>query len=221
MRTFAIGDIHGCLISLETLLSSLELKADDQLIFLGDYVDRGPQTCGVIERLISLSQTTNAVFLRGNHDDWMLDARTNRKMFNSWLHVGGKETLQSYGTINLQHIPSEHFDFLEQTRVFYETEYEIFAHASVSYLPLELNTPRLLMWGNLFDIEEHSSGKRIIVGHSSQNNGLPLNKGFVVCVDTHCYGGGWLTALDVYNDHVYQANEDGKTRQFALHNVTI
>jgi len=219
MRTLAIGDIHGCLTALETLLEFMELKADDQLIFLGDYVDRGPQSRGVIEKLISLSQTTNAIFLRGNHDDWMLDARTNRKMFNSWLTVGGKETLKSYGAINLDQMPTEHFEFLEQAQFYFETEEHIFAHAAVSERFPELNTPRWLMWGNFSEIKEHPTCKRIIVGHSAQRSGLPLDKGFVVCVDTYAYGTGWLTALDVNSNRVYQANESGETRQFLLSSI--
>ena len=74
MRTLAIGDIHGFSGALETLLGVLN-PDKDQLIFLGDYIDRGPDSRGVLERLIELSQNPNHVFLRGNHDDWMLRAR--------------------------------------------------------------------------------------------------------------------------------------------------
>ncbi len=73
-----------------------------------------------------------------------------------------------------------------------------------------------MMWGNWSQIGAHPSGDRIIVGHSAQRSGLPLDRGFAVCIDTYCYGGGWLTALDVWSDEVFQANEAGQMRRFKL-----
>ena len=216
MRTLAIGDIHGCKMALETLLDSLELCEDDRLIFLGDYVDRGPDSRGVLEKLIELGANPRHVFLRGNHDDWLLTARTEPKMFGSWLAVGGQKTLDSYGITRWEDLPPAHLEFLDQTRAFFHLEGQIYAHAAVSSRPPELNEPRWLMWGNWSEIKEHPSGDRIIVGHSAQRSGLPLDKGFAVCIDTYCYGGGWLSALDVWENEVFQANEQGQTRRVRL-----
>lgn len=219
MQTFAIGDIHGCLIAFETLLDSLELRPEDRLIFLGDYLDRGPHSRGVIEKLIELSAQPRHIFLRGNHDDWLLQARVDRKMAKSWFAVGGRETLASYGASVVDEIPLEHFDFLKRARPYFHSQSHIYAHAAMSTKPLELQEPRWLMWGNFSAIEPHPSGQRIIVGHSAQRSGLPLDKGFVVCVDTYCYGGGWLSALDVESNEVFQANERGESRRFGLGDV--
>lgn len=216
MRTLAIGDIHGCFTALETLLDSLELVDEDRLIFLGDYVDRGPNSRGTVEKLIELSTQPRHVFLRGNHDDWLLEARVDRKMAKSWFAVGGRETLQSYGASTVDGIPPAHWEFLKRTRPYFHSESHIFAHAAVSKKPSELQEPRWLMWGNFSTIEAHPSGNRIIVGHSAQRSGLPLDKGFVVCIDTYCYGGGWLSALDVESNEVFQANQIGESRKFLL-----
>ena len=90
-RTLAIGDIHGCLTALDTLLGFVQPTPSDQLIFLGDYVDRGPDSKGVLDRLIELQRTGRVVCLRGNHEIMMLGAREGRDDFRFWLAFGGME----------------------------------------------------------------------------------------------------------------------------------
>lgn len=222
MRTLAIGDIHGFPVALETLLGTLDLS-QNRLIFLGDYIDRGPDTRQVIEKLIDLSSNPNHVFLRGNHDQWLLRADTEKYWFKSWLGegVGGKATLRSYGattfflkaTLNI--IPENHWEFLHGTRLFFETDEHIFVHASISWQPPEDNTPDELLWPEFDKLNPHPSGKRVICGHTSQHNGLPFDKGYAVCIDTFCSGTLWLSALDVDSNEVFQANEQGETRTLA------
>lgn len=215
-RLFAIGDIHGCLTALDTLLISLELRPDDQIVFLGDYIDRGPNTQGVIERLLQLEDQGNHIFLRGNHEQWMLSGVVNFSMFQSWCEVGGLETMQSYGSMDLGNIPDDHWLFIERTRLFYETETHIFVHGATDEGPLETMSQHWLLWSRIYNIEPHPSGKRVICGHTSQKSGRPLDRGFAVCIDTHAYGDGYLTALEVNTDKVYQANEAGQTRSGTL-----
>src|SRR6476646_6510 len=95
-RMLAIGDVHGCLTALDTLLGFVQPTPDDQLVFLGDYVDRGPDSKGVLNRLIELQRTGSAVFLRGNHEIMMLGARNGRDDFRFWFACGGAEALESY-----------------------------------------------------------------------------------------------------------------------------
>src|SRR5262245_39166841 len=99
-RLLAIGDVHGCLTALDTLLGFVQPGRDDQLVFLGDYVDRGPDSKGVVNRLIELQHTGQAVFLRGNHEIMMLGARNGRDDFRFWLACGGAEALESYARPN-------------------------------------------------------------------------------------------------------------------------
>src|SRR6476659_1934064 len=116
MRTLAIGDIHGCFNALEALLRLVAPVADDRIIALGDYADRGPDSNLVMARLIELYDAGNLIALRGNHDEMMLDARDGRERM-LWLSCGGVETLASYGhnpsdrIYNL--IPERHWHFLE------------------------------------------------------------------------------------------------------------
>jgi serine/threonine protein phosphatase 1 len=215
-RLFAIGDIHGCLLALETLLASLQLRDDDRLVFLGDYIDRGPDSRGVLEVMIELERQKRHLFLRGNHEAWMLKARVDRSWLHSWWEVGGLETVESYEAQTLTDIPREHWAFLERTRLFWESQGHIFVHGASGQGPLEETPEYLLLWRRIFDIEPHPSGKRVICGHTSQKSGRPLDRDFAVCIDTFAHGGGWLTALEVSSDEVFQANELGQTRNGSL-----
>src|SRR5437660_3612705 len=132
MRTLAIGDIHGCLHALNALLAIVQPQKDDLVIALGDYTDRGPDSRGVIDRLLRLRDECRVICLRGNHDQMLLDARHDPATLWEWLQFGGRETLESYGqgrkTATLYDIPELHWQFLEETRPYYETDTHIFVH---------------------------------------------------------------------------------------------
>jgi serine/threonine protein phosphatase 1 len=170
----------------------------------------------VIEKLIALSASPQHVFLRGNHDLWMLNAKHDREWFSSWLSVGGTETLDSYNACALSNVPQEHFNWLEETRYFFQTESHIFAHGAISQKPPHENREDWLLWRRIYDITPHPSGRRVICGHTAQKDGRPLDIGHAVCIDTFCYGGQWLTALDVDSNQLFQANESSQTRCGAL-----
>src|SRR5688572_29457930 len=97
IRTLAIGDIHGCHIALENLLEQLQILPGDTVIVLGDVVDRGPGTKESIEQLLELQKSSSLIFLMGNHEEMMLDARKGDRIERAWLRYGGQETLDSYG----------------------------------------------------------------------------------------------------------------------------
>jgi serine/threonine protein phosphatase 1 len=215
-RTFAIGDIHGCLTALDTLLNVLSPAEDDQLIFLGDYVDRGPDSRGVIERMIELSRRPKFVALCGNHDVWMVRAAQEESWFRSWIRngVGGMQTLQSYSG-DFKDVPESHWEFLVHTcRNYYQTRTEIFVHGAVAAnVTVDAQTEEWLLWERVYNQQPHQSGKRVICGHTSQKNGVPYNIGHAVCIDTFCHGGGWLTALDVEANTYIQTNQMGLIRR--------
>src|SRR5215207_7824202 len=96
MRTLAIGDIHGCYTALDALLKEVRPSAEDQLVFLGDYIDRGFDSRAVIDLLIELQASTSTVFLRGNHEVMILDAREDPSKAHLWQSYGGFDTLLSY-----------------------------------------------------------------------------------------------------------------------------
>lgn len=224
MRTLAIGDIHGCSIALDTLLNAVQLTADDRLIFLGDYVDRGPDTKGVLDRLLGLRAThPQSVFLRGNHEIMMVNARQDRSLRADWLSVGGDRALMSYSPIGtpvgFNEVPEEHWEFLVSgLRDWYETPSHIFVHANLyPDLRLDEQPEVMLFWEFLAEPIQHVSGKTVIVGHSSIREGKPRNHGCTVCIDTAACKNGWLTGLDVHSGRYWQANQQGESRTGHLH----
>src|SRR3954467_12922978 len=129
-RTIAIGDIHGCSLALDALLDAINPRPEDTIVTLGDYINRGPATRGVIERLIDLGRRCRLVPLLGNHDQKLLEARSGLHP-TTWIGMGGLATLDSYGPgRDLSLIPDEHFEFLGRYPSYHETDTRIFVHAN-------------------------------------------------------------------------------------------
>lgn len=219
---YAIGDIHGCFAALETLAAAVPFAAEDLLVTLGDYVDRGPDSWSVVNWLLERSRSGTLIPLRGNHELIMLEARLSDGLRNSWLSFGGEETLASYalpGTDgSLDDVPEEHWDFFENScRDFYETDTHFFVHASADpTLPLEMQSQQMLFWEKFNNPPPHRSGKIMICGHTAQKTGLPNNIGHAVCIDTWVYGDGWLTCLDPASGRFWQANQMRQWRRGQL-----
>jgi serine/threonine protein phosphatase 1 len=221
MRTLAIGDIHGCRSALTTLLHAVKPTKNDQVIFLGDYVDRGPDSPGVINTLLSLQSRCKTVFLRGNHEAMMLDARESFLKSDTWQSCGGFETITSYGAERLtdwvSSVPAAHWCFLEQTIRTFEMPKQIFVHACLDpALDLKDQPDWIVFWEYFESIRPHKSGKKVVCGHTPQPKGLIQDVGFAICIDTGCVFGRWLTCLDVDSGHYWQANENGEIRQNKL-----
>lgn len=216
MRILAIGDIHGCATALDTLLAAVELQPDDTLVTLGDYVDRGPNTRGVLDRLIALSKSHYVVALRGNHEQMLLQVHANRAFLSNWIENGGDATLASYGDITA--IPPAHWDFLEnQCLLYWEAESHFFVHANVyPDVPLFEQSDYKMLWGKFDNPLPHQSGKIMVCGHTSQKSGFPRNIGHAVCIDTWACGTGWLSCLDITTGLIWQADQQEQTRQLHL-----
>jgi serine/threonine protein phosphatase 1 len=215
-RTIAIGDIHGCHTAFAALLAAVEVRPEDTLVTLGDYIDRGPDSRQVIDRMIRLGDECRLKPLLGNHEEMMLGCRESPAAWNSWSMYGGRATMLSYGAeATFDDIPAEHLAFLEGLLPYHETDTHLFLHANyVPELPLARQNVFALRWESLRGHAPgpHVSGKTAIVGHTSQPGGQILDLGHLVCIDTHCYGGGWLTALDVDSGQLWQANQAGQVR---------
>ncbi len=223
-RTFVIGDVHGCLIALDVLLQELAPGHGDTLVMLGDYVDRGPDSCGVLERLLELERTLRLVPLLGNHEILMIDAHRDASIAQSWYTVGGRQTMQSYGCEDdpdWSAVPAEHWEFLERRlRRWHETSTHIFAHANVNaMLPMSEQPDDWLFWRRFDDSHPHFSGKTMICGHTAQKSGLPQVLPGRLCIDTWAYGEGWLTGMDVATDVFVQTNQRGEVRRYGLEQV--
>jgi serine/threonine protein phosphatase 1 len=218
----AIGDIHGTFNALSALVSFVELKADDLLITLGDYVDRGPDSAAVLDCLIDRRKTGKLVALRGNHERMMLDSRSDDRIREYWLSYGGDATLESYfrrgGEGELSDVPEAHWEFMENVcQNWFETDTHFFVHANaLPDMPLEDQPEYVLLWEKLVDAPPHMSGKIMVCGHTPQSSGEPLNLGHAVCIDTWACGPEWLTCLDVVTGQYWQANQRGQVRRGEL-----
>jgi serine/threonine protein phosphatase 1 len=212
-RTLVIGDIHGCLSSLDALLQSIAPASEDRIILLGDCVDRGPDSAGVLTRILKLSQKHHLTTVMGNHEQMMLAARDSHDKFSDWLQNGGDATLRSYAGVraSLRDIPAGHWRFLEQELVDYmENDTHIFVHANVCPdLPMSEQPDYMLRWERCDNIVPHESGKVIVCGHTPQLSGRPLNRGYAICIDTNACRGGPLTCLDVGSGRLWQAEANG------------
>jgi serine/threonine protein phosphatase 1 len=221
-RTIAVGDIHGCADALAAVIDAVAPCPDDTVITLGDYIDRGPDSCGVLDRLIRLAHHCHLIPLLGNHEEALLGALRDTRALRPWLILGGPDTLRSYGWARggprrafADWFPKSHRKFLAGCRGYYETTSHLFVHAGyVSDLPLAEQPALALRWRvtDAATAVPHCSGKVAVVGHTPQSSGEVLDLGFLVCIDTDCARGGWLTALDVGTGQVWQADRSGKVR---------
>lgn len=222
-RIIAIGDVHGCSDALELLLSKIQPQADDVIVGLGDFVDRGPNSAGVIEILLELVTQCHFVPLIGNHELMMFKGLREQSDFNFWFQHGGSQTVASYGGRH-QNIPQHHLTFLSHCLRFFETERHFFVHANYEpSLPLPEQPDELLFWEHISEIvpAPHISGKTAIVGHTPQSKGTIRNLGHVQLIDTFCYGDGWLTALDVTSNQVWQTTNFGDYRDGEMPEVEL
>lgn len=214
MAIFAIGDIHGSYTALNTLLQRVSFSANDTLVFLGDYVDKGTNTQLTLDLLLEVQSQYNCRLLMGNHEIMMMDARLTREDFEKWQFFGGDKVLASYGiksTDNWENkIPQAHWQLIEQALPYFEKDDFIFVHASLKpNVALELQTPNDLFWKKNLIPEPYSANKTVICGHTARKNGEIANFGHTICIDTYAHGGMWLTCLNVSTMAFFQANEKG------------
>jgi len=215
-RLIAISDIHGYREALDGLLAAIDPRPDDTIVPLGDFVDRGPDSRGVIDRLLQLERQCRMVPILGNHDEMMLlICEGYRELLADWLEFGGDATMASYDNRIPEAVPPEHIAFLRRCHLLLETEHHFFTHASYDpEVPLDCQSGELLRWQSLREQTPgpHRSGKTAIVAHTAQKDAEILDLGYLKCIDTWIYGDGWLTALEVHTGQVWQVDQRGQFR---------
>jgi len=203
-RLLAIGDIHGCLDELEAIIRQVEPRENDRFVFLGDYIDRGSDTPGVVEYLIEFAKQTVSVFLLGNHEDLLLKFLfENDRTFVDWS-VGGQATLDQYKESVFRGIPRRHMDFFRSLLPYYETDRFIFVHAGLKPpLPPKGQKLKDLLWIR----NEYTTfdwGKTIVNGHNIRSK--PLISPHRICIDTGAYTTeGYLTCCDVLTGQCWKS----------------
>ncbi len=217
-RTLAIGDIHGSLAPLEQLWGVIDPQPEDRIVFIGDYIDRGPNSKGVIDFLLALPSELDVTFLSGNHEEKFFLARIDHTELAHWLEAwGGGATLESYGPGGFDDVPDSHWEFLRKNRNYLETDTHIFVHANLEAdVPIDQQLPFTLIHKKFGTPKPHESGKVMICGHTAQKSHVPLNLGHAICIDTDPDRGGWLTCLHVETGRYWQTNSGGQLRTETL-----
>jgi serine/threonine protein phosphatase 1 len=196
MRTFAISDIHGNNELFRKALKAIGLKKVDKLIILGDLIDRGPDSKGVLDTIILLLENGfNLDCLIGNHEQMFLDAKLNTNNLNQWLINGGDKTLSSFLTGSIEKIPSKYYNLINGFKYFFEHENCIFVHAALN---MKIEDPfsdiDTILWERnpIEYVDEIWLGHRkLIHGHNPQSQKEILraieNNEKVICIDNGAY----------------------------------
>lgn len=195
-RIIGITDIHGELGKLESLLGKLDLMPDDTIVFMGDYIDRGKNSKGVIDKIISLSDFCKCVYLKGSHEYAYLNARKGDEYYKYlFWNYGGVQTVESYGSF--ENIYNVHGEFLESLLPYYETEDYFFIHAGLRpNIPLEEQQEEDFFYiRSEFYNHKTNFPKKIIFGHTEFDE--PQVQADKICIDTGCgkYPNAVLTAI--------------------------
>jgi serine/threonine protein phosphatase 1 len=198
--TFAIGDIHGCISPLRRMLTHINAyAASGTVVFLGDYVDRGPDSKAVLDTLIEEAPTGwRWISLKGNHEDMMVGAQDGRHDESWWLENGGLETLASYG----QEILPSHLQWAAALPLFYQDQYRLFVHAGVKEGAFfEDQTAEDLMWTRFpGGYSSEYWGKHLVHGHTPSPEN-PQTTGNRTNLDSACVFGGRLSCA-VFDDKI-------------------
>jgi serine/threonine protein phosphatase 1 len=199
MLTYAIGDVHGCLDRLVPLVQRcLQHSGANpaRFVFVGDYIDRGPDSRGVVAFLIALQRDrSDVVCLRGNHEAIMLEAlRTGDGRL--WYANGGAATLDSYGLDDLRHMPHDHVDWAAGLPLHYDDGLRFYAHAGIDPdVPLDAQDAHDLLWiREPFLSSTLDHGRLVVHGHTPLSAGIPDRRPNRLNIDTGAVYGGPLTA---------------------------
>jgi serine/threonine protein phosphatase 1 len=228
-RIIAIGDLHGYPDPLKLMLERVHIEDNDLLIFIGDYIDRGPASNILVDHLLYLRGVfKNLLFLKGNHEDMLLGSigfPAHVKDINTWLYNGGSSTLESYGMSRTEilhltilwddkerlglikeFIPEGHINFFIGLENFIESDSFFFCHAGLDpSIPVnegKWNTFDLLWTRDHIYADHLNWEKTVVCGHTPLKDVLIRDK--LICIDTGLYYYGTLSAIDVFSQQIFQ-----------------
>lgn len=223
-KQWVIPDIHGCFRSLRSLVENHVVPSkDDQLFFLGDFVDRGPDSKGVLDYVMGMQNDGyTIVALKGNHEEFFVKAWDEEKELKSflffkqmnksrsqWLKHGGTEALQSFRTDELAEVPAHYIDWMRNLPLYHELDKFVLVHAGLNFdIPDPFSDTQTMLWVREFKVRSYKIGyRRVIHGHvpvSLDFIDLTINTGNYpfIDLDNGCYmnnrsGFGNLLALEL------------------------
>lgn len=223
MKTWVIPDVHGYIQTLRSLVENQIIPTkDDILVFLGDLIDRGPDSKGVIDYVKNLRQQGfEVIVLKGNHELYLENSyhaeksksflkktfKTKTKILSDWLQHGGKDTIKSFDVKNVENIPFEYVDWVSKLDFYYETENFYIVHAGFNFNQDDIfSDTHSMMWIRDFKVDKKKlNGKRVIHGH------VPVQLDFIIqCIEDKSYD-----FIDLDNG-VYRTNTPGYGNLLAL-----
>ena len=224
-RIFVVGDVHGCsnelAIMLAYLINEQKINSKDVVIFLGDYIDRGPDTKGVIELLVNFqSEFPKTRFLRGNHEDMLMDFfGFGGHLGHAFLYNGGLETIQSYGISvfsppndMMRSLPESHFKFFCELETLIVVDNFILVHAGLNpYLELEQQSGEDIFWIREPFLESpHRFEKTVVFGHTPHKEVFD-HRPFKLGIDTGLVFGNKLTCMELKSSELFQIKRGSDT----------
>lgn len=171
-RRFVIGDVHGCSCTLRKMVEDvIQLEVDDTLYLLGDYIDRGPDSKGVLDYLLRLYNSDYDIRpLLGNHEQMLLDAVADPSTRSLWYGNGGWETLRQFGVDSPESIPQLYIKFLSFLPLTYLLDDYLLVHAGLDFQktdPIKESTPKDLLWARDYRVDSMKlDGRTLVTGHS-------------------------------------------------------
>lgn len=223
MRSFAIGDVHGHITALERLLEQLPLDwHNDEIIFMGDLIDRGPSPRRVLELTRELqARAARVQVLRGNHEQILLDCYQSKRSFSRWLRMGADTTIADYCPAGekprwstfVNYFPQSWHDYLEMMPIYYRNEHATFVHAGARRTDngWEIDSIETALWYRERKFWQQYKGETLVVGHTPTNKirkllGEPLQpvqemeawqSDSLIAIDCGAGHGGRLCAVEL------------------------
>lgn len=197
-KTYVISDIHGCAKTFIALVENvIQLKKQDVLFLLGDYIDRGPDSRGVIDYIICLQQNGfNVVALRGNHEQMLLDSINDPSTSNRFLINGGQKTIESFGISETKDLSPHYIDFFNSLTYYALHKKFILVHAGLNFeIPDPFEDTTSMLWIRRFTVSDKFSNRIIVHGHTPtalveiQDSIAQVQKVPVISIDNGCVYG--------------------------------